>query len=159
MNFIPRPDRVVVEQIDAEATSAGGIVPTAPRRSRRRTRLSPWTRDVHSLGVVLQGTNFVPISLIGVPPVTEAPSEFAKLSSLSSEMRGRSLTPRQRQVLQLLVSGQSNKEIAHSLNLGEGTVKVHLSALFRNLGVANRVAAAVVGARAMRGKLGDDGMR
>jgi DNA-binding NarL/FixJ family response regulator len=99
--------------------------------------------------VVLQGTSFVPISLIEDLPVTEDRSEFAKLPSLSSETRGSSLTPRQRQVLQLLVSGQSNKEIARSLNLREGTVKVHMSALFRNLGVANRIAAAVVGARTL----------
>jgi DNA-binding NarL/FixJ family response regulator len=45
----------------------------------------------------------------------------------------------------LLVQGKSNKEIARSLNLGEGTVKIHLASLFRNLGVNNRSAAAVAG--------------
>lgn len=55
------------------------------------------------------------------------------------------LTPRQRDVLALLVQGKSNKEIARDLNLGEGTVKIHLSALFRSLGVQSRAAAAVAG--------------
>jgi len=57
------------------------------------------------------------------------------------------LTPRQRDVLELLVKGQSNKEIARTLDLGEGTVKIHLAALFRNLGVRNRATAAVAGAQ------------
>lgn len=56
------------------------------------------------------------------------------------------LTPRQEDVLALVVQGKSNKEIARALNLGPGTIKVHLAALFRNLGVANRAAAAVAGA-------------
>jgi DNA-binding NarL/FixJ family response regulator len=57
------------------------------------------------------------------------------------------LTPRQRDVLELLVKGKSNKEIARELDLGEGTVKIHLAALFRNLGVRNRATAAVAGAQ------------
>jgi DNA-binding NarL/FixJ family response regulator len=58
-----------------------------------------------------------------------------------------SLTVRQRQVLEHLVAGRSNKEIARALNLGEGTVKVHVAALFRVLGVTSRAAAAAAGAR------------
>lgn len=55
------------------------------------------------------------------------------------------LTPRQRQVLDLIVDGQSNKEIARSLSLGEGTVKIHVATLLRVLGVPNRSAAAAWG--------------
>ncbi|KQP62253.1 hypothetical protein ASF52_05935 [Methylobacterium sp. Leaf112] len=55
------------------------------------------------------------------------------------------LTPRQRQVLDLIVAGQSNKEIARSLSLGEGTVKIHVATLLRVLGVPNRSAAAAWG--------------
>jgi two-component system nitrate/nitrite response regulator NarL len=57
------------------------------------------------------------------------------------------LTPRQREVLACLVRGESNKQIARSLNLSEGTVKVHLAVVFERLGVSSRVAAAVVGAK------------
>ncbi|SCY72651.1 LuxR C-terminal-related transcriptional regulator [Microvirga guangxiensis] len=57
------------------------------------------------------------------------------------------LTPRQRDVLDLLVKGKTNKEIALALGLGEGTVKIHMAAIFRYFGVNNRAAAAVAGAR------------
>jgi DNA-binding NarL/FixJ family response regulator len=49
--------------------------------------------------------------------------------------------------LQLLVQGFSNKEIARKLKLGEGTVKIHMAALFRSLRVRNRQEAAAAGAR------------
>jgi DNA-binding NarL/FixJ family response regulator len=56
-------------------------------------------------------------------------------------------TPRQREVLKMLVEGKSNKAMARVLNLSEGTIKFHISALFRVLGAANRVEAATAGAR------------
>lgn len=55
------------------------------------------------------------------------------------------LTPRQREVLNLLLKGKSNKEIARTLSLGEGTVKIHMAGLFRALGVNTRAAAAAMG--------------
>ncbi|MGZ9113799.1 MAG: LuxR C-terminal-related transcriptional regulator [Brevundimonas sp.] len=55
---------------------------------------------------------------------------------------GVSLTARQRDVIQLLSAGRSNKQIARALSIAEGTVKVHMTAAFRTLGVHNRVSAA-----------------
>jgi DNA-binding NarL/FixJ family response regulator len=52
------------------------------------------------------------------------------------------LTERQSEVLRLLALGRSNREIGHLLNIAEGTVKVHVNAAFRVLGVHNRVSAA-----------------
>jgi DNA-binding CsgD family transcriptional regulator len=49
------------------------------------------------------------------------------------------LTPRERQVLQLLLEGGSNREIASSLHRSERTVEHHVSALLAKLGVASRV--------------------
>lgn len=60
------------------------------------------------------------------------------------------LTRRQREVLDLIVAGKSNKEISRVLDLREGTVKVHVSALFRTLGVSNRSSAAVSGAHLLK---------
>lgn len=57
------------------------------------------------------------------------------------------LTPRQRQVLERVAIGLSNKAIARDLGLGEGTVKIHVAALFRVLGVSNRTGAAIAGLR------------
>lgn len=54
------------------------------------------------------------------------------------------LTDRQVEVLQLIAEGLSNKEIARRLGLSENTVKIHVSAVFRVLGVHNRTQAAVV---------------
>ena len=59
---------------------------------------------------------------------------------------GRSLSPRQQEILRLLTQGRSNKEIAAALGLTDGTVKQHLHQLFRKLGVHNRALAAVHGA-------------
>ena len=55
------------------------------------------------------------------------------------------LSDRQRQVLKGLVLGQSNKQIARDLKLAEGTVKMHIGALFRALGAVNRAHAAALG--------------
>ena len=53
--------------------------------------------------------------------------------------------PALRQVLIGLVEGKSNKEIAQALNVAEGTVKMHLAALFRVLGATNRAHAVAMG--------------
>ena len=52
------------------------------------------------------------------------------------------LTERQVEVLRLLALGHSNREISEILSIAEGTVKVHVNAAFRVLGVHNRVRAA-----------------
>jgi DNA-binding NarL/FixJ family response regulator len=57
------------------------------------------------------------------------------------------LTSRQKDVLELIVKGLTNKEIAKALGVGDGTVKVHVAAIFRTLGVTNRAAAAAAGIR------------
>jgi ATP/maltotriose-dependent transcriptional regulator MalT len=57
------------------------------------------------------------------------------------------LSGRQRDVLTLIVQGLSNKEIARALNLAEGTVKIHVAALFGKLRVHRRAAVAVASAR------------
>lgn len=53
------------------------------------------------------------------------------------------LTPRQLEVLRLLAEGKSNKQICRALNVAEGTIKNHLYALFRQIGVSNRTEAAL----------------
>jgi DNA-binding NarL/FixJ family response regulator len=53
----------------------------------------------------------------------------------------RSLSQREREVLQLLAYGKSNKEIAKELGIGVQTVKTHLSHIFCKLGAADRTAA------------------
>jgi len=52
------------------------------------------------------------------------------------------LTMRQRDVLRLLAAGMTNKQICRELDLGAGTIKVHIAAIFRALNVGNRTEAA-----------------
>lgn len=57
------------------------------------------------------------------------------------------LTSRQAQVLGLMVRGLSNRDIAEQLELSEGTVKIHVTAVFKALGVNSRTQALVTVAR------------
>ncbi len=105
-----------------------------------------------AVGMILEGQIFVPASLAVLDGVPPRPAIELRPPGPDGRQDGRpsripDLTPRQRDVLALLVEGRSNKEIARRLQLGEGTVKVHMAALLRSLGVQNRAAAAVVGAR------------
>jgi DNA-binding NarL/FixJ family response regulator len=69
-------------------------------------------------------------------------------SNESSENNGQvALTTRQNQVLALLMQGLSNKAISRELSISEETVKNHLSAIFRSLGVQNRMQAALAAKR------------
>lgn len=54
------------------------------------------------------------------------------------------LTPRESEILCLLAEGQSNKVIARNLGISDGTVKLHVKAILRKLGVHSRVEAAVI---------------
>ena len=59
--------------------------------------------------------------------------------SARSDSRLEMLTPREREISRLIGAGASNKEIAHRLGVGEGTVKAHLTAIFRKLGFTDRL--------------------
>ena len=50
---------------------------------------------------------------------------------------------REKEVLELLVAGRSNKEIGSPLGIGERTVKAHVAKLMRKVGVQNRIALSV----------------
>jgi DNA-binding NarL/FixJ family response regulator len=61
---------------------------------------------------------------------------------------GQGFSGRQADVLRLLVEGKPNKEICRRLDLSESTVKTHLAAIFRKLGVNSRTQAVVAVAQA-----------
>lgn len=85
-----------------------------------------------ALELVLRGGVYLPPAMLDDAAATEP-----------SDSPGPVLTPRQREVLSLLAAGKSNKEIARMLDLSEGTVKLHVTAILKALGVANRTSAVV----------------
>lgn len=93
-----------------------------------------------ALRLVLAGGSYVPPDmLINSNMLSAVPAEdIAKSKSLAE------LTSRQREILGLLGEGKSNKEIARQLNLSEHTIKVHVAAVLKVLGVNNRTKAAMV---------------
>ncbi len=72
------------------------------------------------------------------------PSAAARLAA---RMTAPNLTRREREVLRLMVVGKSNKEIGSSLDVTEGTVKVHVNHILAKLGVTGRVEAIMAAAR------------
>lgn len=54
------------------------------------------------------------------------------------------LTPQQARIMKLICAGKPNKQIAYEMSLAEATVKAHITALLRRLGVQNRTQAAVL---------------
>ena len=65
-------------------------------------------------------------------------------AALESRAARSELSEREREVLEMLVRGRSNKEIAISLGISENTVKVHTTRVFEKLGVADRLEAVTV---------------
>ena len=88
-----------------------------------------------ALRLVLAGGVYIPSYALGEARAADAGSPRKTLSVAGG------LTTRQLEVLRLLAAGKPNKLIARELDLSEGTVKIHLSAIFRVLEVNNRTEA------------------
>ena len=99
-----------------------------------------------ALRLVLSGGVYVPRQAIagefglGAPRPDDAPRRPQTASDIG-------LTERQAEVLTLMVQGKPNKEICRELNLAEGTVKVHITAILKALGAANRTQAVLAASR------------
>jgi two-component system, NarL family, nitrate/nitrite response regulator NarL len=89
---------------------------------------------IQSLQLILLGEK--------VFPTTLAPM-LLDMTAAGPQHSVRGLSPREREILQLLVTGASNKLIANRLGITEATVKVHLKTLLRKIDVNNRTQAAI----------------
>jgi DNA-binding NarL/FixJ family response regulator len=94
----------------------------------------------HALQLVRGGGVYVPYEALAERVV--AGEDKAAQEDFDDSGAG-DLTPRQRNVLSLLERGMSNKAIARELGIGEITVKAHVSAILRKLGVENRLQAII----------------
>ncbi len=97
----------------------------------------------HALGTILDGERWAPAEAHNVPPTPNEEREVGQ--------RLRELTPQQFRVLQMLGAGRLNKQIAYDLGVSEATIKAHVTAILRKLGVTNRTQAVL-----MAGKLAID---
>ena len=121
------------------AAIAAGAAGFIPKSSPNEVLLS-------ALRLVLAGGKYLPPEALA--PVAGSGARAARAATeraLSLETLG--LTDRQAQVLKLLAAGKSNKLICRELDLAERTVKAHISAVFRALGVTTRTQAALAAAK------------
>lgn len=93
---------------------------------------------------VMAGNIFRPSGQQGARLDDATPVPPSRISVKPDEV---GLTDRQAQVLALMVRGLSNRDIADQLELSEGTVKIHATAVFKALGVNSRTQALVAVAR------------
>lgn len=104
------------------------------------SKTSPSKTMLSALRMVLDGGVYVPPQLLHQALAKLEPGDV--LNDKRSQRASRyGLTPRQLQVLQLLGDGKSNKEISTLLNLAEGTVKIHVAAIYQTLHVNSRIEA------------------
>lgn len=111
----------------ALAAGASGFVP--------KSSTGPVLRS--ALRLILSGGVYVPEQALDAPPSRRAGAAIG--GDPIAE-----LTPRQREVADLVARGLTNKEICSVLGIAEGTVKAHVAALLETLGVSNRTEAAAV---------------
>lgn len=106
------------------------------------TKSSPRLEMTKAIQQILNGNVYLPSDIIrtGKESSNNNRRNRHEDNPVSPEMLN-SLTRRQLLVLERMSKGESNKQIAYNLNIAETTVKAHVSAILRKLGVHNRVQA------------------
>lgn len=104
---------------------------------------TPRDQLLAALAEVIDGKIYLPEAITQAVPAAMSSSGSVAPGMTLEQVTG-SLTPRQREILELLAQGQSNKQIARSCQLSENTIKVHVSAILRALGLNNRTQAGVL---------------
>jgi len=97
-----------------------------------------------ALRLVLSGGTYVPPQIMAAAAETPRTAPPPPDPAIADRL---GITPRQSDVLALLLAGKSNKLISRELNLAEGTVKNHVAAVLRALDVDTRVQAVIAAAR------------
>jgi DNA-binding NarL/FixJ family response regulator len=99
---------------------------------------APASEFVQAIRVVNQGSVWAPRRVLSmfIERVTSSPGRIFPAGRVT-------FTDREKEVLEMLVAGRSNKEIGAALGIEERTVKAHVAKLMRKVGVQNRIALSV----------------
>jgi DNA-binding NarL/FixJ family response regulator len=114
--------------LEMRAALDAGAVGFIPKSSPRAVLLQ-------ALRLVLAGGTYVPPAALEADTGAHAKESERRRESLAG------LTPRQREVLELMAKGLTNREIGHVLGIAALTVKVHVAAILQALEVTNRTEA------------------
>jgi DNA-binding NarL/FixJ family response regulator len=108
------------------------------------TKSAPKEALIEAIAKALEGERYVPKYLI--ESVAEVARVFDEVDSgVNVEIIAELITDRQFDILSCISRGHSNKQIARELGLSENTVKVHVSAMLKSLGLSNRTQAGILG--------------
>ena len=108
------------------------------------TKSAPKEALFEAISKALNGEQFVPKYLIeSLPEVARVIDEVDL--GINVEIIAELITDRQFDILNYISRGDSNKQIARGLGLSENTVKVHVSAMLKSLGLSNRTQAGILG--------------
>jgi len=108
------------------------------------TKSAPKEALIEAIAKALEGERYVPKYLI--ESVAEVARVFDEVDSgVNVEIIAELITDRQFDILSCISRGHSNKQIARELELSENTVKVHVSAMLKSLGLSNRTQAGILG--------------
>lgn len=98
---------------------------------------------VPALEAALQGSNVVARELVGTLARLVRGNAAPQPAPRRTAAPFAELTPRELEILECIADGSSNKMIARALEITDGTVKLHVKAILRKLGMRSRVEAAV----------------
>jgi DNA-binding NarL/FixJ family response regulator len=130
-------------QSDVRNSLDAGAAGFIPKSSSVKIMLS-------ALNLVFSGGIYLPPSAIHADVAAKATPVSHDSDHNGDRGTGHQLTQRQWEVLNCLREGKSNKQIAYELGLSEGTVKIHVTAIFKSLGVKNRTQAVIVASELRR---------
>ena len=102
---------------------------------------------IQAVTVLKEGQSFISPGLAAKLLMRSGPANYVELKASNPQLPH--LTPRERQILSILVQGRSNKEIGNTLDLSEKTIKHHLTNILQKLRVRNRVEAALMASNHM----------
>ena len=126
------------DSVDVRQALNAGVMGYIPKSSSSHEMIT-------ALRLVLAGEVYVSSAMLAALESLEAGSVPVTVAAVEESVEG--LTPRQLEVLRLMAQGLSNKGICKRLNVAEGTVKLHVTAVMRALNTCNRTQAVIEATR------------